>query len=107
MSRSYAVRREDRIGRILHLIEFIEGRLQAGCSKSPDLDKAQVSAFRWAIEEIERFDLVEAALNDPELTTAFVKLAAISAVVNSRHAPSDADLARTKQLAREYGWSEQ
>jgi hypothetical protein len=105
MARSFPKRRQDRIGRILNRIEFLEGRIREGGRRDPARDKAEVSALKWALEEIERFDLVEAALSDDTLDEGG-KLHAIAIVVNARYEPTEADIQRTKQLAEQYGWTQ-
>lgn len=101
MARSYEKRREDRIVRLQHLADFLRGRVEAGASRNEDRDKAQYSALLWAIEEIGRFDTVEAAIRDESLSP-LSKLIAIGALVNARHEPSEADILRTRQLFRGY-----
>ena len=102
--RGYEKRRLDRISRLRDRLAFLNGRLESGASRHEARDKAEASALTWALEEIERFNVVEMALHAPELHTDAAKLTAISAAVNARHEPSAADLARTKALARLYGW---
>lgn len=104
-NRSFHRRRIDRLHRLEERLRFLEGRLAAGCAKSEGHARQEISALKWVVEEVDRLDLIEQALADPGLHTDFARLAAIAAAVSSRHAPTDADIERTKSLAEQYGWA--
>lgn len=95
-------RRRDRIERLRERMDFLRHRLQAGCSRREDRDKAEISALAWVLEELDRFDLIEQAIRSDDLSQT-AKLIAIGSVVHARYEPSDADIQRTKQLQRLYG----
>mgnify|MGYP001602353903 FL=1 len=50
------------------------------------------------------WDLIEEALHTSDLKSEASRLAAISAIVNSRKLLSDADIARSQELAQRLGW---
>jgi hypothetical protein len=106
MSRGFTQRRADRISRIRERVTFLDGRIAAIDGPNRDRDIAERSALLWVLEELDKLDMVEMAVRDNDgLPTPLQKLIAISSIVNARHDPTDEDIARTKALARLYGWT--
>ena len=71
-------------------------------------DQAELSALLWALEELARLDAIARVLQDDDkLPGAVQKVIAIGSILDARHEPTDADLARTPALARLYQASAQ
>lgn len=100
MGRPYGKRRLERITRLREQLAFLTGRIEAHASRNEGRDRAFVSALAWALEEIERFDMVERVMASDTFTDES-RCEAIRSVCESRHKPSAADLARTPGIERE------
>ena len=59
------------------------------------------SALMWALEEIDRLTAIEDVLDDEALPEG-VALQQIESICEERYRPTDADIDRTPQLARDW-----
>lgn len=102
MSRSFAVRREQRRERIVERVQWLVNKL---CK--PEISEgarrhalSERSALMWALEEIDRLDEIEDIINSD--TTDARAVAKIGIIVDSRHKPTEDDRSRTPQLGRQH-----
>lgn len=87
--------------RLRRRADFLTFRIGNAAASERRFDRQELSATLWAIEEIERWDAVaEVVLSDQ---SDGEKVAIVASLLRSRLRPSDADMARTPQLARNYG----
>ena len=100
MSRSFMRRRNDRYDRLVERAQYLTNRMcRADITEAARSHATRErSALLWVLEEVDRLDQVEDTLGAAVFTEGD-KLHRIEAICESRHRPTEADLARTPQLA--------
>lgn len=102
MSRSFAVRREQRRERLVERVQWLVNKL---CK--PEISDgarrhalSERSALMWALEEIDRLNEIEDIINSDITNQRAV--AQIGLIVDSRHKPTDEDRSRAPALGRQF-----
>lgn len=100
MSRTFALRRDQRRDRLIERVEFLvrkicDANTSEGAARHARMER---SALMWALEEIERLDDIESILNSEMTDERAVSL--IGVVVDRRHHPTEDDLDRNEGLAK-------
>lgn len=100
--RGYRQRCRERLERLRRRAEWLAQRIAAHSRSKGDYsyDASERSALLWAIEQIEQWDVVTDVLMSGESNAE--KIARLESILRSRLQPSDADLARTPALARQW-----
>ena len=96
--RSYRQRCSERRARLQERAEYLTEKIDADPAVNRSYDAQERSALLWAIEQIDLFATIEAAL--VEDLTDEEKLHAIGAVIATRLHPSPSDLERTPGLRK-------
>lgn len=103
MGRTFTQRREERRDRLVDRVQFLTNRMcRADVSEGAKRHATQErSALLWALEDIDRLTAIEGVIDDRGLSDG-ARVMAIEAICESRYRPTEADMDRTPQLARDH-----
>lgn len=100
MARDYIQRRADRLDRLRKRAAWLQRRIELAKPRELTHDIQERSALLWAVEEIERQEIIAGIVGSPDLTSED-KILELRTLLRARLQPTPADLERTRGLRKQ------